>query len=207
MPDVVRMRITGGIYRSRALRAPHGQATRPTSDRVREALFGSLGSRNAVAEARVLDLYAGTGALAIEALSRGAAHATLVESSREALSVLRANLTSLGLERQTQVVAADVGRMAGRLARQGPFNLVLADPPWALVDSGEASDAIAGIVGEGVLAPRALLVLEHSARTKPPSIPGLVLDEQRRYGDTALAIYKPAILAPPRPPQAGTGSE
>ncbi len=201
------MRITGGIYRSRALRAPSGLATRPTSDRVREGLFGSLSAKGAVAGARVLDLYAGTGALALEALSRGAVHATLVESSREALSALRANVTALGVESQTLVVVAAVGRAAGRLARQGPFDLVLADPPWALVESGDAPREVAGLVGVGILSPGALLVLEHSARTQPPTIPGLVLDEERHYGDTALAIYKPAILDPPRPSHAWPASE
>jgi 16S rRNA (guanine966-N2)-methyltransferase len=193
------MRITGGIYRSRALRAPPGLSTRPTSDRVREALFGSLSARGAVEAARVLDLYSGTGALAIEALSRGAEHATLVESSRLALSALRANIAALGLESQTNVIAADVGHAAKRLSSQGPFRLVLADPPWVLVDSGDAPRAIANLVARGILAEGALVVLEHSARAEPPSIFGLSLDESRRYGDTALAIYKPAILAPPRP--------
>jgi 16S rRNA (guanine966-N2)-methyltransferase len=201
------MRITGGIYRSRSLRAPAGTATRPTSDRVREALFGSLTARNAVAGARVLDLYAGTGALGLEALSRGAAHATFVESSREALSALRSNVTALGLEGQTLVVAASVDRAVGRLARRGPFDLVVADPPWALVESGEAPRLVADLVGAGVLAPQALLVLEHSSRTRAPAMAGAVLEEERRYGDTALAIYKPAILDPSRAPPARTASE
>ncbi len=201
------MRITAGIYRSRSLRAPAGTATRPTSDRVREALFGTLSARNAVAGARVLDLYAGTGALGLEALSRGAAHATFVESSREALSALRANVTALGLEGRTLVVAAVVERAVGRLARRAPFDLVLADPPWALVESGDAPGAVANLVGAGVLSPGALLVLEHSSRTAAPAMGGVVLEEERRYGDTALAIYKPAILDPSRAPPARTASE
>src|SRR3984893_15924457 len=123
------MRITGGIYRSRALHAPRGLATRPTSDRVREALFGILSAAGAVEGARVLDLYAGTGALALEALSRGASRAILVESSRNALAALRANVTSLGLEKRTWIAATDVGRAARRLADKGPFDLVFADPP------------------------------------------------------------------------------
>jgi 16S rRNA (guanine966-N2)-methyltransferase len=193
------MRITGGIYRSRALRAPPGLATRPTSDRVREALFGSLGAKGAIEGACVLDLYAGTGALALEALSRGAANATLVESSTHALAVLRANVRALDLERQTLVVGTDVGRAAGRITARGPFDLVFADPPWALVDSGDAPRAVAELLGgAGMLAAGAVVVLEHSARTPPPAILGLALDEKRRYGDTALAIYKPAILGPPR---------
>lgn len=192
------MRITGGAFRSRPLRAPRGQDTRPTSDRVREALFGILSSAGAVEGARVLDLYAGTGALALEALSRGAARAVLVESSREALSALRANVGALGVGGEATVVAADVRGAIGRLARQGPFDLVLADPPWALVDAGEAGRVLAGLATEGAFAPEATIVLEHSSRSAPPAVPGLIQGDARRYGDTALAFYKPAILGSPR---------
>jgi 16S rRNA (guanine966-N2)-methyltransferase len=190
------MRITGGTLRSRALRAPRGQATRPTSDRVREALFGILGSAGAIEGARVLDLYAGTGALALEALSRGAARAVLVESSREALAAVRANVEALGLADRAEIVAADVRGAQRRIARSGPFDLVLADPPWALVDSGDAPRVLAALAAAGALAPAAVVVLEHSARTAPAEleVPGLVRGEARRYGDTALAFYKPAIL-------------
>jgi 16S rRNA (guanine966-N2)-methyltransferase len=216
------MRVTGGSLRSRALRAPRGQATRPTSDRVREALFGilassSLGAGDAAGRprlegARVLDLYAGTGALAIEALSRGAARAVLVESSREALAALRANVEALGLAERTEVLAADARAAAvqRRIVRGGPFDLVLADPPWALVDAGEAQRVLAALVAAGALSRAdALVVLEHSARTAVTelAIPGLELTESRRYGDTALAFYKPAILATPRPEDAGSTSE
>jgi 16S rRNA (guanine966-N2)-methyltransferase len=207
------MRITGGTLRSRALRAPRGQATRPTSDRVREALFGILGAAGVLDGARVLDLYAGTGALAIEALSRGAARAVLVESSRDALSALRANLESLGLVPQAEVVAADVHAAATvrRIARLGPFDVVLADPPWALVDAhaNGATRALADVASSGALAPEARVVLEHSARSAAErlAIEGLVLVEVRRYGDTALAFYKLAIMPAPRPPGARSTSE
>jgi 16S rRNA (guanine(966)-N(2))-methyltransferase RsmD len=201
------MRITGGTLRSRALRAPRGEATRPTSDRVREALFGILGSAGRLDGARVLDLYAGTGALALEALSRGAAQATLVESSRDALAAVRANVEALGVDDRARVVAADVRGAARRLARAGPFDLVLADPPWALVDTGEAPRAIAGIVRAGALGPDALVVLEHAARSTPPEIDCLARGESRHYGDTALTFYKPAILAPPRGDDARPTSE
>src|SRR5580698_8823990 len=115
------MRITGGAFRSRALRAPRGQATRPTSDRVREALFGILSSAGALDGVRVLDLYAGTGALALEALSRGASDATLVEGAREALDAIRANVKSLAVEDRVRVVAGDVREAVRRL--RGPFDL------------------------------------------------------------------------------------
>ena len=191
------MRITGGTLRSRALRAPRGQSTRPTSDRVREALFGILGSAGVLARAAVLDLYAGTGALALEALSRGAARAVLVESSREALAALRGNVESLGVGRDATVLAADARACVPRLSAHGPFDLVLADPPWALVDSGEATRVLAAVVDAGLLAADGLAVLEHASRTPPPEVPGLRRDQSRRYGDTALAFYKPAILPAP----------
>jgi 16S rRNA (guanine966-N2)-methyltransferase len=192
------MRITGGIFRSRALRAPKGQATRPTTDRVREALFGILGSQGAVEGAKVLDLYSGTGALALEALSRGAAAAVAVESSREALAVLRSNVATLGVEDRVQVIAGNVNATITRVARSGPFDLVLADPPWAKVDAGDAASVLAALVAEGALAHEATLVLEHAARTESQDVEGLVRLETRRYGDTALTFYKPAILGPLR---------
>lgn len=191
------MRITGGTLRSRQLKAPRGQSTRPTSDRVREALFAILDSARAVAGARVLDLYAGTGALAIEALSRGAAHATLVESSRDALAALRANVAALGLQGQTRIVAGDVRSHVESLSRRGPFDLVLADPPWEMVDAGHPQAVIASLAHSGGLADHAIVVLEHAARSPSPRIDGLVPTDTRRYGDTALAFFKTGILAAP----------
>src|SRR5690348_2464764 len=109
------MRITGGTFRSRALRAPRGQATRPTSDRVREGLFGILVSAGVVEGARVLDLYAGTGALALEALSRGALRVTLVESARPALDAIADNVAALGVRDRAHVISVDVRRAVSRL--------------------------------------------------------------------------------------------
>jgi 16S rRNA (guanine966-N2)-methyltransferase len=181
------MRITGGAHRSRPLRAPKGDATRPTSDRVREALFAILES--SLDGARVLDLYAGTGALGLEALSRGARAATLVESSRSALVAISANVTALRLEGQVRVVPGAVERSAGALSTGGPYDLVLADPPYALVASGAAVDAIVHLVERGILAPGGTLVLEHGKGDATPSIRGLSLSQTRRYGDTVLAFY------------------
>ena len=192
------MRIIGGIHRSRVLRAPHGTTTRPTSDRVREALFGILTSAGVVENAHVVDVYAGSGALGLEALSRGARRVTLVESGRQALVAARHNVLSLGAGDDVRVLAADVAKSAGRIAREGPFDLVLADPPWALVESGEAARALSALAAAGAYAEHAWVVLEHSGRTSPPPLEPLVLAETRRYGDTALAFYKPAILGPPR---------
>jgi 16S rRNA (guanine966-N2)-methyltransferase len=192
------MRITGGIYRSRTIRAPRGRITRPTSERVREALFGILGSAGVLDGARVLDLYAGSGAMALEALSRGAASALLVESSRAAVEAVEANVDALGCRAIARWITGDVAKVGRRIASDGPFDLVLADPPWALVDAGVAPAAMAFLVAAGVLADSAWVVLEHAARTPPPDVEGLFRGETRRYGDTSLTFYKPAILARPR---------
>jgi 16S rRNA (guanine966-N2)-methyltransferase len=164
---------------------------------VREALFGILESAGVVRGARVLDLYAGTGALALEALSRGAARAVLVESSREALAVTRGNVASLGLGDSARVLAADVRDAVRRLEGEPPFDVVLADPPWALVDTGEALRVLAELARSSLLAEDALVILEHSSRTPPPDVEGLTKDQTRRYGDAALTFYKPAILPAP----------
>jgi len=174
---------------------------------VREALFGILDAAGAVEGARALDLYAGTGALALEALSRGAKSALLVESSRTTLPVLRANIKNLDLEQRAVVLAADVEAVASHLADNGPFDLVFADPPWTLVDDGAPSRVLAELAGAGAVSARALVILEHAARSSPPQIAGLALADARRYGDTALAIYKPAILNPSRFERARTTSE
>ena len=187
------MRITGGTHRSRPLRAPRGTATRPTSDRVREALFGILTSAGAIDGAVVLDLYAGTGALALEALSRGAASATLVESSKEAADAARHNVDTLGLAARARVVLGDVARTLARAS--AAHDLVFADPPWALVDDGTLARDLSTLAARGTLAPGGTLVLEHSARSGPPDLAGLERGATRRYGDTALTFYKPAILA------------
>jgi 16S rRNA (guanine(966)-N(2))-methyltransferase RsmD len=194
------MRITGGTFRSRSLGAPRGLATRPTSDRVREALFGILTSAGEVHGARVLDLYAGTGALGLEALSRGAAHATFVESAREALAALRQNVASLGVQDRVRVIAGDAGGATVRsaLVAAGPFDLVLADPPWALVDGGDVAAALGSLVATGCVRGGATVVLERASRSPTPAIEGVGHAEDRRYGDATLAFYKTGILGPPR---------
>lgn len=165
---------------------------------MREALFGILASAGVVQGARVLDLYAGSGALALEALSRGAVHAVLVESSREALVAVKANLLALQLENRASIIAGDASVLERRIAQRGPFDLILADPPWILVDDGAATRALSRIVSAGALHPATWVVLEHAARTVPPELAGLLRTETRRYGDTALTFYKPAILGAPR---------
>jgi 16S rRNA (guanine966-N2)-methyltransferase len=180
------MRITGGELGSRALKAPKGTATRPTSDRVREALFSILGGR--AAGARVLDLYAGTGALGLEALSRGASGAVFVERSKEALAALEANVRALGVGARARVLAMPVERAARALGAE-PFDLVFADPPYADVKSGIAVRAI-----EAAAVPRmrpgAVLLLEHASRDPDPSVGGLAREDARTYGDTTVSFYR-----------------
>lgn len=174
------MRITGGTLGGRRLAAaPPG--VRPTADRVREAWFARLGDLEG---ARVLDLYAGTGALGIEALSRGAARVVFVERARASLAVLTRNLDALALRDATRVVRGEVRSALRRLARDAErFDLVLADPPYAERDLAEPL-ALLGV--GGLMAPGAALVVERSRRHPLPAVPGLVSQQTRRYGDTEL---------------------
>jgi 16S rRNA (guanine966-N2)-methyltransferase len=181
------VRVIAGRLGGRRLTAPRGLGTRPTSDRVREALFSALG---AVEGARVLDLYAGTGALGIESLSRGAAAATFVESARPAIAALRENVAALGLEGVARVVArpvADAVAGAAGHAMTGPFDLVFADPPYAAV--AEVPAAFAALEAAGALARGARLVVEHASRDAAPAIAGFVPRPSRTYGDTAVTLY------------------
>jgi 16S rRNA (guanine966-N2)-methyltransferase len=166
-------------------------ATRPTSDRVREAVFSILESERPIEGARVLDLYAGTGALGLEALSRGALHATLVEKAKDALVALRANVTALALTDATTIVSSPVERCGALLVNaNGAFDLVFADPPYADVPSGALAKAVAAIVGmDGALTTDARIVVEHATKDEAPTIDGLSLVRSRRYGDTTVSIY------------------
>lgn len=189
------MRITGGEYRSRALVAPRGQETRPTSDRVREALFSMLVSDGVfVGESeggpRVLDLYAGSGALAFEALSRGAKEAVLVESARPAVAAIRENIDALDLAGQVTLVTKPCERALDPEARliSGTFELVLIDPPYAAV----STKPFAGILLQAsrFVASGGILVLEHEAKDEPAPPQGLEIDRRRRHGDTILSLFR-----------------
>jgi 16S rRNA (guanine966-N2)-methyltransferase len=189
----MRLRVTGGELAGRRLRSVRS-GLRPTSDRVREALFARLGALSGV---RVLDLYAGTGALGIEALSRGARSAVFVESEGRTRAVLRGNLEELGLAAVARVVSGDAPRAVATLGRTGArFDLVLIDPPYA---SGEVPRALAALVGAGVLAPEATVVVEHGRRHPVAPVDGLAPNDERRYGDTVLTWFARA----PRDEEAG----
>lgn len=176
------MRVIAGIAKGRRLTAPAGDRTRPTSDRVKEALFSSLMPR--LPGARVLDLFAGSGALGIEALSRGADHVTFVERAGRALAALRQNLEVTGLVGGADVVTRDVRAALEQGEVAGPFDVVLADPPYA-IDRGELRELLALLVPH--LADDAIVVLELATRGDEPLWPaGMLAERARRYGDTTL---------------------
>lgn len=170
-----------GTLRGRPIRAPEGRSTRPTGDRVRESLFNLLG---AIPEgARILDLFAGSGALGIEALSRGAERAVFVERDARARRVLEENLESLGLADRTRILRVDAGSPAA-LAGE-PFDLILADPPYGAVDL----DDLVAAAGRA-LRPAGILALEHAAAAEPPGAPeSLALWKSRRYGGSGVTLY------------------
>jgi len=177
------MRVVAGIYGGRRIAAPRGTATRPTSDRVREALFSIIGAK--VEQARVLDLYAGSGALGIEALSRGAASATFVDSAAAAIATLKANLASL--DATAEVQRQDALRFLTAAARgRRQYDLAFLDPPYARAE--ELGAALTPALPP-VLAPNAIVVTE-SDRRHPLEL-DLPLQDERRYGDTLIRIHEP----------------
>ena len=178
------MRVVAGEYRGRRLSAPRGTSVRPTSDRVREALFSILGDR--VQDARVLDLFAGSGALGIEALSRGAAIAVLVDDAPAAIAAIKQNAT--GVE-GAEVVRRDARaflKTASKAAHQ--YDLVFLDPPYRLAPAlGRAlAEPLAAVLSPGAL------VVSESDRRLPLDLPTLTLDDERRYGDTLIRIHEAA---------------
>lgn len=182
------MRIVGGTHGGRVLRAPPGAATRPTSERVREALFNILAGKLGSLEGdQVLDVFAGSGALGLEALSRGAAHATFVDSGKLALAAIRGNLADLGLADRATVLAMDAVAACGKHRPPAPWRLVFVDPPYR---SDLAVRAVTALPSES-LASDAVIVIEHDRRNAPPDAVGSLLrTDQRRYGDTLVSFYE-----------------
>lgn len=180
------MRVVGGTLGGRKLR-PVAPGVRPTSDRVRESLFSILGS---VDGSIVLDVCAGSGALGIEALSRGAAAAVAVERSAATARTIRANSTDLGLDAQLRVATGDARSVLRRLSKAGDrFDLVFFDPPY---DAGLESDVLEGLVRGELLAEDARVVVEGAKRHSLPPVPGLDAFDERVYGDTVLHFLKRA---------------
>jgi 16S rRNA (guanine966-N2)-methyltransferase len=172
------MRVVAGALRGRRIDAPPGGDTRPTTDKVREAVFNALGSLDLVRDATVADLFAGSGALGIEALSRGAAHCTFVERDRTALRTLRANLEALGLDDRSRVVAGDAVVLAARL----DVDLVLADPPY---DFGAWPELLAATAAPFVVA-------EAGQALDGLDVPGWTAVRAKRYGRTWVTFLEHA---------------
>lgn len=175
-------RLIAGTAGGRALKTPPGRGTRPTSDRVREALFSALEARDALSGARVMDLYAGSGALGLESASRGAAEVILVESGRTAASVIRDNAARLAL-RATVLPVTVSAALAGTPRK---LDLVFLDPPYDLAEEALATDLVT-LVARGWLADDALVVVERSKRSAEPTWPeGLEPERVKKYGETVI---------------------
>ncbi len=189
------MRVIGGSARGRRLVVPRGRATRPTAGRVREALFDILG--DSVHKTVVLDLFAGSGALGIEALSRGAGAAFFVEAGATAVGCLRRNLENLGFDAQSTVIKTDsLAYLQKKASASGSFDLIFADPPYT-IDMKFYRSLLAMVGRQGILRPRGRLILEHPARGgEVEAPPEWIPVEHRRYGETAITIFMPALGGP-----------
>jgi 16S rRNA (guanine966-N2)-methyltransferase len=190
-----RIRITGGVARSRAVRSPRGREVRPTAARVREAVFSILGPR--VAGARVLDLYAGAGTLGLEALSRGAASVVFVERAPRHAAVIHENLEALGLADRGRVLCADAVRYLARGAPGGaPFDLALVDPPYR---SGALSAVLPLLFGPNIISLHGLAVVEHGTDEAPGAGPSWHAERTYTYGKTAITLIHPGPPPDPGP--------
>jgi 16S rRNA (guanine966-N2)-methyltransferase len=180
------MRLTGGLDRGRRLRAPRGATTRPTSAKVREAIFNILGP---APEFAVLDVFAGTGALGIEALSRGAPSAFFVERDGRALQSLHRNLKELGLAGRARVVGSEAHAALRQLSQEGQrFGWVFIDPPYA---AGVVTSVLEVLSGGNLLASGGIIIVEHDKRNQPVETVGAIhLTDRRFYGDTGVSFYR-----------------
>lgn len=188
------MRIVAGEFRGRSLAAPPGSAAiRPTSDRLRETLFDILLHRfeDPVTNARVLDLFAGTGALGLEALSRGAACCVLVENSAEARGVIRTNIDALGLTGRARIFRRDATNL-GPAGPNAPFNLVFVDPPYR---RGLGEAALRSAASGGWLTPGSIIILEEAAQAEMVPLPGFAILDDRRVGDSRARFLRWGGLA------------
>ncbi len=186
------MRIVGGRLRGRVLAAPKSQAVRPTADRLREALFNILVHRYAdpVTGARVLDLFAGTGALGLEALSRGADFALFIDNAAAARALLRENVAALGLGGVSRIFRRDATRL-GEAQALAPFSLLFLDPPYG---QGLAERALGSALAGGWVAPNALIAVEEAAKASFAAPEGFDELERRGFDDTELSILRRASL-------------
>lgn len=201
------MRIVAGSHRGRRLVAPRGAATRPTADRVKEAVFNILGppAPREGARFRVLDLFAGSGALGLEALSRGADEVVLVDEDRHAVEAAARNIEAMGVAGQVQVLQREAGKALASF--DAPFDWVFLDPPY----QGGALDRALRLLGRSKLV-AGVVIAEHESRTPPDDEYGrLALDDRRRYGDTTVSFYRPAdagdVANPPTASSTANGPE
>ncbi|HUK55508.1 MAG TPA: 16S rRNA (guanine(966)-N(2))-methyltransferase RsmD [Nitrospiria bacterium] len=178
------MRVIAGEAKGRRLRSPRGTEVRPTSDKVKEALFSILGNR--IVDARMLDLFAGTGAIGIEALSRGAARVVFVETDRAMTDLLEKNLTACGFQSRAEIHRTDAFKFLKRT--HGPYDLIFADPPYHAWPLKKLLPAL----GRGaMISPGGLLIVEHFRKTALPKPSGkLRVVRAYEYGDTVLTLYR-----------------
>jgi 16S rRNA (guanine966-N2)-methyltransferase len=182
------MRVVGGRLRGRALNAPASRAIRPTSERLRESIFDILTHRYPLLleGARVVDLFAGSGALGIEALSRGANFALFVDDGAEARALLRGNIEQLGLGGMTRIWRADATKL-GKAPAGAPFTLAFLDPPYSM---GLAPPALNALKLGGWLAPGALCIVEEAAKAEIAAPEGYVVEDERTYGDAKIVLFE-----------------
>lgn len=179
------MRIIGGKYRSRTLQAPKGTETRPTLDQVREALFNIL--QGQIEGTVMLDLYGGSGAVALEAVSRGASAAVICDQSRDAVAVIRKNVAALACQDQVTVLQMkDMSALERLEKEEKTFDFIFLDPPYKL----DTTDVLVRISAGALLCPGGKAVLEHAASNPAAEIPGLRLLSTRKYRDTCLTFYE-----------------
>jgi 16S rRNA (guanine966-N2)-methyltransferase len=188
------MRIISGMSKGRRLATPKSQAIRPTSDRVKESIFNVLGE--AVEGKVVLDLFAGTGNLGIEALSRGATRSLFVEKGRQAIRLIQKNLSQCGLEGRSEIIPKDVNRAIGILKQRGEsFDLILMDPPY---EKGLIARTLDKLDSHRIYHEDSILVIEHDRREPLPGIiVGWNLIRQKGIGDTVISFLTPRLSAPP----------
>lgn len=178
------MRVIAGAYKGRKLESPENFDIRPTTDKAKEALFSIL--MNEIAGARVLDLFAGSGALGIEALSRGAQECIFVDHSRQSVGLIKRNLAACGVREPARVIAGDYRKVLAGLA--GTFDIILMDPPY---NRGLLGDAFRLISEQGLLAEGGVIVCEHRKEEElPEEICGFTREKERRYGIVKLSIYR-----------------
>ncbi len=183
------LRVIGGESRGRRLKAPRGLATRPTLARIRESIFSRLAARMDISGLKVLDLFAGTGSLGIEALSRGAATVTFVDNARAATSVIEHNLEQLGLKDRGRILESDVYCALSRLSDEGEkFDLIFLDPPYA---RGFGDKVMADLVGKGLLKNDSWIATEVSKREHAPGAAGLERVNIAVVGDHQIVLLRP----------------